>query len=285
MFFKKRDESEAEKIDYLEKQFNHAVGYWPNITSPKSFNEKIQWLKMYYHHPLLTIGADKYAVRQYVTKMIGDEYLIPLLGVYKKSKDVKFDKLPNKFVLKANNGSGTNIICSDKSILDIEDATKKLDEWLKPNSGLYRYSYEWCYKNIKPLIVCEKYMDGLDGDLLDYKFMCFNGNPELLFVCSERTKGLKIDFFDMSWRLLPFTRKYPNNPKTPEKPNNFDLMVDIAKKLSQDFPFVRVDLYEVDGRVYFGELTFYPGNGMEAFDPVEWDYKIGDLLRLPKKVL
>lgn len=273
------------KKDYIKRQFVSWGGYKPNIDNPESFNEKIQWMKLYYHDRAMTTCADKYAVRQYVAKKIGPEYLLDL--VYEKPftrvEDINFDELPDKFVLKTTNGSGTNIICSNKSELDVDEAKAKLNQWLDRSRSLYYMSFEWAYKNIKPQIICEKFIDQMDG-LKDYKLLCMNGRVEYIFVCSERDSGkLKIDWFDRDWNLLPFTRVYKNNPKTPKKPDNLSEMIKVAEKLADGFPFVRIDLYNPGGKIKFGEMTFYPGNGMEWFDPVEWDYTLGAAMTLPNK--
>lgn len=262
------------------EQFTQQVGYIPNIDNPKSFNEKIQWLKLYYRNPLLTKCADKYTVREYVKEKIGEQYLIPLIGIYDNPDQIDFNKLPNKFVLKTNNGSGKNIICKNKKKLNIEETKSKLTEWLKPENSHYFYSYEWAYKDIKPKIICEEYLESKDGDLKDYKFMCFHGKIENIFVCTDRKNSLKVNFYDLNWKLLPFTRLYPNSNKKISKPKYFKKMVEIAEMLAKDFPFVRVDLYENKNNIYFGELTFYPGNGMEKFQPPEWDYKMGKFLSI-----
>ncbi len=279
---KKREKERIHIKKTIRSQFLESLGYEPDFKNPKSFNEKLQWLKLNHRDPLLTQCADKYAVRDYVSNMIGKKYLVPLIDVFKDVDDIDFDLLPNKFVLKVNHGSGQNIICKNKNNFDCDDARKKIMEWMKPESNHYNYSYEWCYKDIEPLIVCEEYLDYCKNDLNDYKFLCFSGNAENLFVCSERQTDLKVDFFDLNWNKLPFTRHYQNSKHNIDKPKNFQLMIDLANKLSKPFPFVRVDFYEVGDFVFFGELTFYPGNGMEPFNPIEWDYKMGDLLILNK---
>lgn len=271
------------KKKIIEKQFENRVGYKPVIENPKSFNEKIQWYKLYYRDSLMTQCADKWAVRKYVTKIIGEKYLIPILGVYNSVDDINFDELPNQFVLKVNHGSSQNIICKDKSKLNIENAKSQLSIWMKPESNLYNISYEWCYKNIKPKIICESLINISNNDLLDYKFFCFNGKVKIILVCSERSQELKTNFFDTNWNELPFTRFHLKNKKIISKPNRLKEMISISQKLSDKFPFVRIDLYEINKKIYFGEMTFYPGNGTEPFTPVEWDYKIGNFLRLPIK--
>ena len=271
-----------DKKDIIRYQFLKQSGYIPNIDKPKTFNEKMQWLKLYYWRPIMTKCADKVGVREYVAEKVGKEYLVPCLGIYDKPEDIDFKKLPNKFVLKVNWGSGQNIIVKDKSQLDIKEAIAKLKEWLKPESNWYYYSFEKVYKNIKPKIIIEEFLEH-DEDLPDYKIMCYNGKPKNLFVCSERQKGLKMTFFDLNWNRLPFNRMYPVYDKVIEKPKNFEKMIKISKILSKGFPFVRVDFFETGEKLYIGEMTFYPGNGMEPFSPKEWDRKFGDLIRLPKR--
>ena len=186
-------------------------------------------------------------------------------------------------MIKCNHDSGGLVICKDKSKLDIESARKKINKSLKTN---YYYSgREWPYKNVKPKIIIEKYMeDNVNKELIDYKFMCFDGEPKLSFTCSERYKdGLKVTFFDLDWNKLPFERHYPSSNRKIKKPLNYDLMLEFSKILSDNIPFVRVDWYEINGKLYFGEMTFYPGSGYEEFKPLEWDKKIGDLIKLPSK--
>jgi hypothetical protein len=229
----------------------------------------------------MTLCADKVNVRNYIQSTLGDTYLVELLGIYDSVNAIDINELPDKFVLKVNHSSGQNIICRNRNELDWANAKLKLQHWMNPQSNHYFFSYDWCYKDIKPQIICEKYID--QEDLLEYKFLCFGGKAEMLYVCTERRTGLKIDFFDLHWNWLPFTRYYPNCTRRIPKPAVFDEMIHVAEKLAEPFPFVRVDLYEDDGKVLFGELTFYPGNGMERFDPVEWDFKVGELLQLPDK--
>ena len=254
-----------------------------DLDNPQTFNEKLQWLKLYDRDPKYTQMVDKYEVRKYIKEKIGEEYLIPLLGVYDKFEDIDFDKLPKQFVIKCNHDSGGLVICKDKSMLNIEEARKKINKSLKKN---YFYSgREWPYKNVKPRIIIEKYMEDKETkELIDYKFMCFNGEPKCVFTCTERyNDGLKVTFFDMEWKKMPFIRHYPASSKKINKPVNYDKMLKFSKMLSKNIPFVRVDWYEINGKLYFGELTFYPGSGFEEFKPEEWDKRIGDMLILPNK--
>ena len=271
----------SNKNHFLKKQFIEQLGYIPNFDNPRTFDEKIQWLKLYYRNPLLSICADKFAVREFVKQKIGEKYLIPLIGAYDGVNAIKFSKLPNKFILKSNNSSGKNIICLDKSLLDTAETKKKLQEWLMPNSNLYSYSYEWAYRNIKPKIICEKFLDSKKS-LIDYKFYCFNGQPKFIQVISERNISLKADYYDLKWKSLPIHSQSPRSIKGIKKPSHLNEMIQISQKLSSNFPYVRVDLYQVNNQVYFGELTFYPNAGMVGFKPSSWDRKIGDMLQLPK---
>lgn len=272
-----------EKKLILENQFERYVGYKPDINNPKTFNEKLQWLKLYNEDPLLTKCADKYLVREYVKEKIGEEYLIPLLGVWDKAEDIDFDQLPDKFVLKVNWGSGQNIIVKDKSKLDIQDTIKKLNKWLEPHSNHYYMGFEWCYKNIQPKIIAEEYIEQMDGNLLDYKIFCNNSQPMFLFVGIDRHKDLKFNFYDLDFNLLPFKQHYEISNKIITKPDCFDKMLELATKLAEPFIHARTDFYIIDNKIYFSEITFYHFNGTESFEPLEWDHKLGNMLTLPKK--
>ena len=269
---------------YLELMFYYSIKSKLNLKNPRSFNEKLQWLKLYDRNPQYISLTDKYEVRKHVKEIIGSEYLIPLLGVWDSFEQIDFFKLPNQFVLKCTHDSGGVIICKNKEELDIEFTKKKLKELLKKN--YYYVGREWPYKNIKPRIICEKYMeDESKVELKDYKFMCFNGEVKCSFVCLNRNskKGLNVDFYDMDWNPMPFTRHYPNSGTILPKPKNFDKMVEFATKLSKAIPFVRVDFYETNGKLYFGEMTFYPGSGFEEFTPESYDYLLGSWIDLPNK--
>lgn len=228
--------------------------------------------------------VDKYEVRKYIAEKIGDKYLIPLLGIYDKFEDIDFDKLPYQFVLKCTHDSGSVIFCKDKKNFDRKDVEKKLKKHLKQN--FYWPGREWIYKNIKPRIIAEQYMVDESGtELKDYKIMCFNGEPKCSFVCNERFSrtGLKVTFFDLNWNVMPFIRHYPKSNIQIEKPNRYDEMLALSKVLARETYFLRVDFYEINQKIYIGELTFYPGNGTEEFSPPEWDRILGDWITLPKK--
>ena len=273
--------SEKEARSILEVQFERCTGKKLDLDNPKSFNEKIQWLKLYYRNPLMTKCADKIGVRDYIREKIGEEYLVPIIGIYKTPDEIDFETLPNQFVMKVNWGSGQNIIVTDKSKLDVKKAKAQLAEWLKPESNHYYDFLEWCYKDIEPKIIIEEFIEELDGSLYDYKFFCCNSEPKFLFVGIDRQTDLKFNFYDIDWNLLPFKQHYEVSSKKINPPQNFDKMKKLAQILSKDFPFVRVDFFEVKGKVYFGELTFYHFNGTEVFEPDEWDYKLGELIALP----
>lgn len=268
---------------YLKKQYKTYIGKSLNLENPKSFNEKLQWLKLYDRKPEYTIMVDKYLVRDYIAKQIGEEYLIPLLGVWDRADDIDFDALPEQFVLKCNHDSGNVFICKDKQNFPKNEIKKKLKKALKKN--LFWWGREWPYKNVPRKMIAEKYMVDESGyELKDYKFMCFNGEVKCSFICSNRYSkgGLHVTFFDRDWNVMPFERHYPAVKEGLPKPVNYDKMIELAEKLSKNIPFLRVDFYEVDGKIYFGELTFYPGNGMEEFTPEEWDYKLGEWIKLPE---
>ena len=272
---------------YLEKKFLLKMGYKINLDNPKTFNEKLQWLKLYDRNPEYTKMVDKYDVKEYVSKIIGEEYIIPTIGVYEKFNNIDFDKLPNQFVMKCTHDSGGIIICKDKKKLDINLARKKINKSLRNN---YYYKHrEWPYKNVKPRIIIEKYLDdGENSQLNDYKIMCFVGKAKCSFVCSERDNkdlGLAVTFFDLNWKKMPFERHYRSSGKKIKKPENYNKMIKLSEKLSKNIPFVRVDWYEINGKLYFGELTFFPGAGFEEFTPEKWDFRLGEMLKLPGKNL
>lgn len=269
---------------FLKKVFKFRMHKALDLENPQTFNEKLQWLKLYNRKKEYTKMVDKYEVKDYVVNKIGNEYIIPTLAMYEKFDDIEWDKLPNQFVIKCTHDSGGLVICKDKNSMDIKKAKLKIRKSLKRN---YFYARrEWPYKNIKPRIIIEKYMqDNKEDDLKDYKFFCFNGIAEIILVCSNRKGTFKnTDFYDSKWNLMPFTREnHTNNPKGIEKPKNLEKMIEIAQKLSKGIPFVRVDLYEINGKVYFGELTFFPSSGFEGFNPEEYDKILGNMLKLPKK--
>lgn len=275
-------------IKYLKKIYYERFGKELNLEHPKTFNEKLQWLKLYDRKPEYIIMVDKYLVRQYVAETIGAEYLIPLLGVWDDPGKIDFDVLPNQFVLKCNHNSGTGLcICMDKNKLNFKKVRRNLHKGLKQD--YYLVGREWPYKDVPRKIIAEKYMEenrenSVNTGLMDYKFMCFNGKVKCSFVCSDRftKQGLHVTFFDRDWNIMPFERHYPAVKTGLPKPKTYEKMVELAEILSRNIPFVRVDFYEVNEKIYFGELTLYPGCGMEEFTPEEWDYILGSWIDLSK---
>ena len=269
---------------FLQLMYRRRMHKYLNLKSPKTFNEKLNWLKLYDRRPEYTIYVDKYKVREYIAKTIGEKYLIPLLGVWNNPDEIDFDKLPNQFVLKCNHDQGSLCVCKDKTTYDIESAKQQLKTSLKKN--YFVESREWPYKNVEKKVIAEVYMvdDKEKLSLRDYKFMCFDGKVECSFVCSDRFSedGLHVTFFDRNWNVLPFERHYPARKEGLPKPKCYDEMVILAEKLSKGIPFVRVDFYEINGKVYFGELTFYPGSGFEEFTPRSADEWLGSFIELPK---
>lgn len=266
---------------FLKKKYKKIFGKEINLQEPKTFNEKLQWLKLNDRNPKYTNLVDKYEVRKYIKDTIGEEYLIHLIGAWDKFDDIDFSKLPNQFVLKCTHDSGGIIICKDKSQLDLDKVRKKMNKCLRKN--YYYHSREWPYKNIEPRIICEEYMVDESGtELKDYKIMCFNGKAKCLFICLNRDskKGLNVDFYDMEWNPMPFERHYPSSGTIIPKPKSFDKMVELAEKLSEDIPFVRVDFYDINGKLYFGEMTFYPGAGFEEFTPEKYDEILGEWINI-----
>lgn len=267
---------------YLKIKYRLTMGRKLDLNNPETFNQKLQWLKLYDRKPEYTQMVDKYEVRKYIKEIIGEEYLIPLLGVYDSFEEIDFDNLPDEFVLKPNHTSGDIFICKNKSKIDYKKLKKEVNRWLKRE--YYWLHREWPYKNVKPRILCEKYLVDESGkELIDYKFMCFNGEVKCIFVCSNRNSplGLNIDIYNVDWNLMPFGR--PNSPRTGvkiPKPRNFNKMIEFAEKLAKDIPFIRVDFYEVDGHLYFGELTFYPTSGFGKFTPEYYDDILGSWLKL-----
>lgn len=267
---------------YLKIQYRLAMHKKLDLEHPVTYNDKIQWLKLHDRKPEYTTMVDKYAVRKFIADTIGDEYSIPLVGgPWYRFEDIDFDSLPDQFVLKCNHDSGGLVICKDKSSLDINAARKKINKSIKRN--FYWANREWPYKDVKPCIIAEQYMvDDSGYELRDYKFFCFDGEPKAMFIATDRSShsSTKFDFFDMDFNHLPFTNGHPCADKTPEKPKGFDEMVRLAKVLSQGIKQVRVDFYEINGRVYFGEMTFSHWSGMVPFKPEEWDYKFGEWINL-----
>lgn len=271
---------------YLKCLFRLKMGQKLDLDNPKTFNQKLQWLKLYDRDPIHTDMVDKYEAKLLASKIIGNEHIIPTYGVWDRFEDIDFSTLPDQFVLKATNGGGNRdvIICKDKSKFDYKKAQSILNKSLS-NNTIYRNFREWPYKNIKPRIIAEKYMSDESGELKDYKFYCFNGEPRMMLIANERMseRGPFFDFFDEQFHHLPFTQGAQNFYKTITKPDTYDDMLSIAKKLAEGTTHVRVDLYSVNGIVYFGEWTFFDSSGYEKFTPEEWDGIVGSWMTLPKQ--
>ncbi len=268
---------------YIQIKYFYRFHKFANLNNPQTYNEKLQWLKLNDHNEKYHIMADKYAVKEYVSNLIGEEYVIPTYGVWDRFDDINFSDLPNQFVLKCTHDSGGLVICKDKSKLDLNKTKDIINKSL--NNNYYYHSREWAYKDIKPRIIAEKYIDDGSGQLNDYKFFAFDGEVKALYVASDRyTKDeeTKFDFFDDNFNHLDFINSHPNSNKVINKPLSFELMKQLASKLSKGYPHIRVDFYEVDGKVYFGELTFYHMSGFQPFIPDKWDYIFGSWLDISK---
>ena len=267
---------------YIKKVYLHRMGKKLELANPTTYSEKLQWIKLYDHNPLYTTLVDKHKVKQYVAKRIGESYIIPTLGVWDSFGEIDFDDLPNQFVLKCTHDSGGLVICKDKRHFDKKTAGKKINRAMRHN--YYYMGFEWPYKNVKPQIIAEPYMeDSQTGELRDYKFFCFNGKVKALFIATERQKegtDVKFDFFDDSFQHLSFKQGHENAEITPEKPVCFEEMKRVAEVLSKGLKGVRVDLYEVNGKVYFGEMTFFHHGGWTPFEPETWDTVFGEWIDL-----
>ena len=267
---------------YLKMVYRCKTGRRPNLKNPATFNEKLQWLKLYDRNPLHTKLVDKYEVKKYVADTVGEEYVIPLIGVYDSADDIDFDKLPDKFVLKCTNDSGSVIICTDKAELNIEETRAKIKKYLKRR--YYYHSREWPYKNIKPRIVCEEYISGSDVPPEDYKVMCFNGKAKLVQVHVDRFAGShKVDFFDLNWEKvnIEFTG-VPQTGKEIARPSNLEHMISLSEILSKDKHYTRIDWYVIESKLYFGEITFFDASGFLKFENHDDDLMLGSWINLPK---
>lgn len=267
---------------FLKYQFHYVFGYKLDLKHPKTFNEKLQWLKLYDRNPLYTTLVDKLAVKKWVAETIGDQYVIPTLAVYDSVNEIDLDSLPDQFVLKCTHDSGSVCICSDKNSFDFESAKHTLKKGL--NSSFYLKHREWPYKNVTARIIAESFIEDSDkrGSLTDYKFFCFNGIPKLMYVSTDGAEFPTTDFFDMDYNILPIRLKDPNSVIPPSKPEQFEEMKNLAMILSAGIPFVRVDFYCNKGNVLFGEMTFFHNAGLTPFSPKEWNIKVGEWIQLPK---
>ena len=264
----------------LQEWYKNITGRKLNLDNPKSFNEKINWMKIYDKDKRKTILADKYLVRNYVSEKIGDKYLVPLIGVWEKPEEIDFKELPKKFVIKCNHGCGWNIIVTDKNKIDIKQVCRDLEKWLSTNFA-YVYGFEMHYRDIKPKIIAEEYIENIKNDLYDYKFWCFNGKVEFIMFLSNRKNALLMNNYSVNWDLLPFTYDYPNSKENIKKPDNLEKMISLAEVLAEDIPFVRVDFYRLnDGSIKFGEMTFSPASGVCRWSDEKINEQLGELIKL-----
>lgn len=252
-----------------------------NLENPRTFSEKLQWLKLHDRHSEYTQMVDKATAKDYVASIVGDKYIIPTYGIWNSVDEIEWDKLPNKFVVKATSDSGGVIICKDKSNLNIQAAVAKLK---KQGSRSYYYqNREYPYRDVPHRYIAEAYMEDESGyELKDYKFFCFNGEPKFVQIDFDRYSNHRRNVYDINWNLLDLQIKFPKgHDRVFPKPENYDEMVEISRKLSKGIPHVRIDLYNANGKIYFGEITFFHESGMAVFTPLEWDYKFGEFLKLP----
>lgn len=276
-----------EDEEYLKRLYEANFGKPLNLASPETFNEKIQWLKLYNRDPKYTEMVDKYLAKDYVGKIIGREHIIPLLDVWKNAEDINFDKLPSRFVLKCNHNSGKGMfICKDKSKCDQKAVIRNLDRGLRQN--YYLINREWPYKNVERRIIAEKYMEDTTnpGELVDYKIHCFNGTPRIVQVITNRfdKNGMINDHYTLDWEKLDLVRgHYRTTTSAVQKPTELDEMLVCSRMLCQGIPYVRTDFYIVNHKVYFGEITFFPASGLTPFHPDKWDRIFGGWIKLPEK--
>ena len=271
--------------DYIVKKFKIDLGYPLNLEDPKTFNEKLQWLKLYNQNPQFTDMVDKHKVKAIVAKKIGQEHVAEEYGCYKSFEEIDFDKLPNSFVLKNNHGVGPIVICKDKNTFDSEQYKDVFNEALKKN---YFYNcYEWPYKNIEPRIICEQLLTNTGYKCLPvFKFFCFNGEPIVAqIIINDKQKNETIDYIDMDYNFLKLNQGYPNNKKKNRmaKPANFEEMKKMAAEFSKGYPFLRCDFYSCDGKTYFSEFTFFSDAGFARFFPKKWDKILGEKIILQKE--
>lgn len=275
---------------YVKWMYYMQTGRRLNLNAPQSFSEKMQWLKLYNRRPEYTTMVDKYAVKAYVANIIGEEYIIPTIGVWDSPDQIDWDSLPKQFVLKTTHGGGNKgvIVCTDKDKLDKDATVRKLKSSLKLD--LYKTLAEWPYKNVKRRIIAEEYLsdgfekgnDSVPHDLVDYKYLCFNGKPLCCMVVSNRRTNKSYDFFDNDWNHMPIRlHNFPNAKIKPAKPRNHETMLSLAAKIAAGHPHLRVDFYDVEGKVYFGEITFFTLSGYNTITPEEWDIKLGSYIQLP----
>lgn len=264
---------------YIKIKYRLLFGKGINLETPLTFNEKLNWLKLNDHNPLYKRLADKYEVKEYVSNIIGKEYVVPTYGIWDSFEDINFETLPNQFVLKATHNSGGVTVCKDKKSINIRDVEKLFRKVM--SDDYFWGNREWVYKDLKPRIIADLLLDDHSGkELRDYKFLCFNGVPQFMY-CTNKSSDIFENFYDMDFNPVNINHGFRRNVPEFDKPIEFELMKTLATKLSKGIPFVRVDFFDVDGNVYFGEFTFYDWAGFRPFDDEKWDYKLGSMLELP----
>lgn len=266
---------------YLKHLFPLVMGYPLDLKHPQTFNEKQQWLKLYDRRPEYTQMVDKYEVKKLVASKIGEEYVVPTIATYKRAEEIMFEDLPDQFVIKCTHDSGSVYICRDINAFNRKLVIEKFKFLLKKN--YYWKNREWPYKHVTPQIIVDQYLDDKGDDVVrDYKFWCFNGKPYVMY-CTNKGKDIYENFYDMSFRPLSISHGFRKVEKAIEKPKSFELMKELAAQLSENIPFVRVDFFNIDDHVYFGEFTFYDWGGLKPFIDKSWDYRIGEWLRIPER--
>ncbi len=274
---KKKFNNFLDDKEYLKLRFERRMGYIPDFDNPKTFNEKLNGLRMHDHNPKYTVMADKYEVKDFIANTIGKNYVIPLLGVWDSFDDINFDLLPERFVLKCTHDSGSVVICKEKEIFDFQKARMRLEKRLKMN--YFWPDREWVYRGIKKQIIAEEYVSDGNENLIPYKIFSFMGKPEIIQVIQgDKTDKESIDYFDTEWNLLDIRQNFPNSITHVVKPKELRHMLELSAKLSEGIPFVRTDFYVIQGKVIFSEFTFYSDSGAEKFHPEHWDRDLGDLI-------
>lgn len=269
---------------YIKMMYRFKVGRRLNLNNPQRFTEKLQWLKLYDRNPSYTNIVDKFEVKTYIANLIGKEYIIPTIGVWNRPEEIDWDSLPQRFVLKTTNGGGGDgiVICRNKSLLDTDKAIYKLNK--NAQSNLYSHLREWPYKNIVPRIIAEEYLEDESGELRDYKFYCFGGIPKVMLIASNRFTEHNFNYYDMDFNQLPIHSAVGGKSNIVfDRPDNFEEMIELSKKLSQGFPHIRVDLYNVNNKSYFGELTFFDSSGYDNLNSDTVDLEWGSWIALPTK--
>lgn len=282
---RKLHSSYGKKMDdekYIKRMFKLEMGYELDLENPKTFNEKLQWLKLYNRNPEYTVMVDKYLSKQYVADRIGEEYVVPLYGVWDSFDEIDFDSLPEKFVLKTTQDCGGVVVCTDKNKIDKKKTKEFLEKHLRRE--YFYHCREWPYKDVKPRIIAEKFLKDEENAILPvYKIMCFDGEPKIIqTIQNDKQPNESIDYFDTDWNILEIRQNYPNSPVPISRPRKLEEMLCVAKKLSGKTPFIRIDLYSVNGEIYFSEFTFFSDAGFAAFTPREWDNKLGEWIVLPE---